>query len=87
MPTAVQLYLTENYKEKVQSIVRANIRDRHIPKDQALEVVKHCTAESFSAEPLEVQQHFKDCSAKMKEEQTHEKDAVPAEPTPASYVA
>lgn len=85
--TAVQLYSAENYAEKVKPIVTADIEQKKVPQQKTIEVIKRRTEESFLAEPIEVQQMFRDRSTKMKEERAQVKNTSSATPTLESFAA
>jgi hypothetical protein len=67
--------------------VRAEIEDKHVPKEEKINVIKRRTREHFLAEPIEVQEHFKALSTQMKQERARGKKKVEEDPTPASYAA
>lgn len=85
--SAIQLYSAAKYDENVKESVHREIQENAVPKNKVIEVIKQKMIEKFLAEPVEVQEQFRDQSKKLKEEHVRAKQGSKAELnlTPVSY--
>lgn len=86
--SAIQLYSAAKYDENIKESIQREIQENAVPKNKVIEVIKKKTGEKFLAEPLKVQDHFRDQLQKLKQERTHKKQqgsTTELKPTPMSY--
>lgn len=86
----VEVYSKLFYKEKVQPLVKAEIEERGIKKEDRLNIVKKLTQDAFDMEPEEVRQEIFAQAASLKVENAKRKaQARKAEPdtSPEAYAA